>query len=267
MLSVRIITALLIAPPFVFATILLPLDLFALLYTALACLALWEWVDLSGIGLTGRFAYLIAACAGLFGIWLLQPWWIILLLALTFAWIVVAANFFRPQGTAPVKPPTVLIAGIVTTFIAWLGLVVLKRLHGGEWLIIWLFAVIWAADIGAYFAGRRFGKRKLAPAISPGKTWEGVAGGVALALAVAILGGLLGALPVSWAVLLMAILVPVSIVGDLFESAVKRSVHVKDSGGLLPGHGGVLDRIDSMLTTLPLLALLATAIPGVPPIT
>jgi phosphatidate cytidylyltransferase len=125
------------------------------------------------------------------------------------------------------------------------------------WLI-WVFMLAWGADIGAYFAGHAFGRRKLAPRVSPGKTWEGVIGGLALALAVCALGafwltpGWVGWLPV------IVLLVAVSVFGDLFESVLKRATGVKDSGTLLPGHGGVLDRIDSLLAVLPVFAVLLT---------
>ena len=121
-------------------------------------------------------------------------------------------------------------------------------------LLVFLFVA--AADIGAYFAGRAFGAKKLAPAVSPGKTWEGVGGGAVLAASVCGVGLLF--FPVQWP-LWMALsigLVAVSIFGDLFESLVKRATGVKDSGTILPGHGGVLDRIDSLLAALPVFALL-----------
>jgi phosphatidate cytidylyltransferase len=131
-------------------------------------------------------------------------------------------------------------------------------------------AMVWVADIGAYFAGRSFGKRKLAPSISPGKTWEGVAGGL---LAVLLLAAMATQLPETfqaqllarygwfkWA-LLLGLFVAASVVGDLFESMLKRRVEVKDSSSLLPGHGGVLDRIDALVPTMPLAFLLAAQMP------
>ena len=131
-------------------------------------------------------------------------------------------------------------------------------------------AMVWVADIGAYFAGRSFGKRKLAPSISPGKTWEGVAGGL---LAVLLLSAIATQLPetfqaqlltrygwLKWA-LWIGLFVAASVVGDLFESMLKRRVEVKDSSGLLPGHGGVLDRIDALVPTMPLAYLLAAQMP------
>ncbi|MFA6062989.1 MAG: phosphatidate cytidylyltransferase [Gallionella sp.] len=130
----------------------------------------------------------------------------------------------------------------------------------GPLLLLFLMGLVWVADIGAYFAGRRFGKNKLAPSISPGKTWEGVAGGmlgvsiyIILVWSISPYSGNLAILPV----LLMAAWwwVGLAVIGDLFESAIKRQAGVKDSGALLPGHGGLLDRIDALTPTLPLAAL------------
>ena len=129
------------------------------------------------------------------------------------------------------------------------------------WLLLAVCALVWVADIGAYFGGRAFGKRKLAPQISPGKSWEGVWSGLA---AVMVYGAVVYAtgLPMvpevlSWpiAMLLLVILVSLSVEGDLIESLLKRQAGIKDSSNLLPGHGGVLDRIDSLTSTLPLAAL------------
>jgi phosphatidate cytidylyltransferase len=129
------------------------------------------------------------------------------------------------------------------------------------WWLIGVMALVAAADIGAYFAGRAFGRHKLAPSISPGKTWEGVAGGlVAVAIYAVVIGAMTGKLAGSgWLMLIAAafLLVAVSILGDLFESMIKRQAGMKDSSQLLPGHGGILDRIDSLTAALPL-AVLAT---------
>ncbi len=137
-------------------------------------------------------------------------------------------------------------------------MVVRGQAQGAHWLI-WLFLLVALADVGAYFSGRAWGRRKLAPALSPGKTWEGVAGGAALS---ALVGG--GAL-VPWGRLdwfwvgATLLLIAVGVFGDLLESLLKREAGVKDSGALLPGHGGVLDRIDSALAALPVFALLLLA--------
>lgn len=133
------------------------------------------------------------------------------------------------------------------------GLAMLDLHAISPWVLLMLMALVWVADIGAYFAGRRFGKNKLAPSISPGKTWEGVAGGM-LGVSIYVL--------IIWYVIPFAALpfillaawwwTGLAVIGDLFESAIKRQAGVKDSGALLPGHGGLLDRIDALTSTLPL---------------
>lgn len=124
------------------------------------------------------------------------------------------------------------------------------------WVLLLLMSLVWVADIGAYFSGRRFGKHKLAPSISPGKTWEGVAGGMlGASLYVVALWYVIPFAGLSTLLLLGCCWVVLAVIGDLFESAVKRQAGVKDSGELLPGHGGLLDRIDALTSTLPLAAL------------
>jgi phosphatidate cytidylyltransferase len=131
----------------------------------------------------------------------------------------------------------------------------------------WLFAVmalVWVADISAYFAGRAWGRHKLAPTISPGKTWEGVMGAVAgvavYSIAAALVAGMSPVAEIRWAPMLVALTV-VSVIGDLFESMIKRQAGVKDSSQLLPGHGGFLDRLDSQTSILPLAALILLGMP------
>lgn len=176
----------------------------------------------------------------------------------------------RYWGQWPEWPRRVL--GLVLLIGAWLALVDIKA-QGGNFMLS-VFCLVWAADIGAYFGGRAFGRRKLAPAISPGKSWEGVWSGMAAVLLLAVLWIaidrhvgvdspslysrlLLGIGPVGM-VLALAFLAAMSVVGDLFESMIKRQAGAKDSSQLLPGHGGVLDRVDALLPVLPLsLALMS----------
>jgi phosphatidate cytidylyltransferase len=123
------------------------------------------------------------------------------------------------------------------------------------WLLLGVMALVWIADSAAYYAGRRFGRRKLAPGISPGKSWEGVAGaGIALALYASAISAAIVGLRIPVALALSAALLYFSILGDLFESWMKRLAGVKDSGTILPGHGGVLDRIDALTAALPIAA-------------
>ena len=152
-----------------------------------------------------------------------------------------------------------LAAGTLAVVPAWCALALIHGWSedGHRWLLIALL-VIWAADSGAYFAGRRFGKHKLSPRISPNKTIEGLVGGMVAAVAIALIatpfaGASLDQLPLVAAVVVVTVLF--SVVGDLFESLLKRHVGAKDSGDLIPGHGGILDRIDSVLAALPVFAL------------
>jgi phosphatidate cytidylyltransferase len=183
------------------------------------------------------------------------------------AWLLIAATVLRgarrgarvPHGLSAVLAFLLLAA-------AWFAL--MRLMGGGFVYLLSVLAIVWLADIAAYFAGRRWGRRKLAPAISPGKTWAGVGGAVTTVLLLALLLALLAPevpafstllqqrLPVAGALAVLAALVALSIVGDLFESLLKRQVDAKDSGRLLPGHGGVLDRIDALIAVLPAAALL-----------
>ena len=127
--------------------------------------------------------------------------------------------------------------------------------HASAWLLVYCMALVWVMDTGAYFAGKRFGRTKLAPSISPGKTREGVIGGVAAACSLFLLTALFGRWPEGslWAIFFASLIAaPFSVVGDLYESRIKRAAGAKDSSDLLPGHGGVLDRIDGLLPTVPM---------------
>jgi phosphatidate cytidylyltransferase len=155
----------------------------------------------------------------------------------------------------------VAVAGALTLlpayagFRALLGLPVVPGAASGPALAILVLGIVWGADIGAYFVGRRIGRTRLAPAVSPGKTWEGVGGGVLAAALVGGVGGVLLGLPPAASVPLALGVAAISVVGDLAESMFKRHVGVKDSGRLFPGHGGVLDRVDSIAAAVPLFVL------------
>lgn len=168
------------------------------------------------------------------------------------AWWIVLAPAWMWRGVRPGQHTWLGAAGFAVLVPAGLAMLALGPLE-----VLLVLVLVWIADTAAYFAGRAWGRRKLAPAISPGKTWEGAAGGLIGALAYAIIGGF-WIQEIAWTPFLAAaaLLAMVSIVGDLFESAAKRQAGVKDSGSLLPGHGGILDRIDSATAALPLAALL-----------
>ena len=174
------------------------------------------------------------------------------LFVLAAAWWIVAAPAWMSRGVNPAQRTWLGAAGFAVLVPAALAMLALPPAE-----VLMVLVLVWIADTAAYFVGRAWGRRKLAPAISPAKTWEGAAGGLIGALAYAIIGGFC-IQGIAWAPFLAAaaLLAMVSIVGDLFESAAKRQAGVKDSGSLLPGHGGILDRIDSATAALPLAALL-----------
>jgi phosphatidate cytidylyltransferase len=238
----------------------------SLVLIALAC---WEWGRLNGY--PGRWAWLsglvgLALCVAIWSLGLPMRQLPMLWLCVGSAWIAggvwLVARGVDGWGRLPAGVR--VLGGLVMLSLAWLA-VVQARLVGIQFLLS-LLVTVWVADVGAYFAGRRFGKRKLAINISPGKSWEGVYGGMAAVLVLAAVwaiwsppGGSVSLYAKlysgqGWLLLLLgaSLMVAMSVVGDLVESLVKRSAGMKDSSGLLPGHGGVLDRIDALLPTLPL---------------
>lgn len=270
MLKQRIITALLLLAVFL-PTLLYPsIEPFAAFTLLLIGAAAWEWARLNGCGsVMAQGAGVAMALAGLV-FWLLGGMagdWQGLWLGLGVAWVLLALLMLRGGSEGLRRCPAALRLwlGLFLIGCAWLALVQ-ARLVGLGFLLSVLM-LVWAADIAAYFGGRRFGRRKLAPSISPGKSWEGAISGLLGVLLLAALavwatrqgwvapGHLfdrLWALGPVLAVAALLFLTGMSVVGDLVESLVKRTAGVKDSSGLLPGHGGVLDRIDALLPVLPL---------------
>jgi phosphatidate cytidylyltransferase len=262
MLKQRVITALIAAPTVIAAIFFLPITAFAAVFLVLAGLGVFEWANLAGLrSNSAKVAYV--AVYALIGYALLNAptlWPTVLQYVVAF-WVLAAVVVltFPASGQALIRP-VLVPAGYVAFVGAWLSLVVLLG-AGGPWLILWVLVVVWSADIGAYFAGRQFGRRKLALLVSPGKTWEGAIGGTLLSV---LLGSSMGATvpalytvaPELWQWIVGSLIIAiVSIFGDLFESALKRARGVKDSGGLFPGHGGMLDRVDSLIAALPCVAL------------
>ena len=272
MLRTRVITAVVIlllllgmlffAPP-------LAWSVFVLVIALLGC---WEWSRMSGLSRMGQNVFL--ALSGVIGgvlfllyarepdTYFMTASSVSFMVAALF-WVVLAplwlANKARPA------PLACALAGWIVMWPTWFAFVVLRDVS--PWLLLAIAAVIWVADIAAYFSGKRFGKHKLAPAVSPSKTWEGVMGAL---VGVAVYGIVLAVLarsqpaPISAifdaaqgvpVVIAMLVLAALSIVGDLLESWMKRGVGLKDSSALLPGHGGILDRIDALTSTLPVAAL------------
>ncbi|MCL2344313.1 MAG: phosphatidate cytidylyltransferase [Desulfobulbus sp.] len=274
MLRTRVITALALMALLLPSLFWLPQSAWALLMAFIVGVAAWEWGGLLGWKapvriVLGVLAALVCAALSLadpaaigaagFDFAPAQPWVKVFYACAVLFWGLLAPFWLR--GKWPLGGIAGLLVGAVVLLPAWLAAVQLRALGAG--VLIAVFAIVWVADIAAYFAGRRFGKNKLAPAISPGKTREGAYGAAVGVLCYGLLVGhfFFAALMPSvlstalWIVVLLA-LTAVSIVGDLFESLLKRNAGLKDSSNVLPGHGGVLDRVDSLTSTLPVVAAL-----------
>lgn len=264
MLLQRTLTALLLAPLVIALILLAPTGMFAAIVALAFLAAMWEWTRLSGLKATAARAALLVLTAAIFALcWYARggiAWPV--LIGIGVSWWIVVGQWLRhfAFGAAPTRE-NILIklgAGLLTIVPAWIAAV---TIHGsadrGNWWTMLALLIVWAADIGAYFSGRQFGRRKLAPTISPGKTWAGVYGAfVAGAIVAGVGGSLLGVTggKLIGLLVLSVFVVVVSIVGDLFESLMKRHAAVKDSGNLFPGHGGLLDRLDSVFAALPVFA-------------
>lgn len=271
MLRQRVITAVVLLAlllPALLASGPLPFALFTLVLISAAG---WEWARLNGVTATGPALATGALLAALCGFSLMHPpsmgaagglW-----LAGTVAWLAGGALVLRSGPGGWPKWPALLrwALGLALLWLAWTALAQARTV--GVNFLLSVMCVVWAADIAAYFCGRAFGRRKLAPTISPGKSWEGVYGGVAGVLLLALGWSWLESqfsfdspslflllrqrLGVGGLLLAALLLTALSVMGDLFESLVKRAAGAKDSSGLLPGHGGVLDRVDALLPVLP----------------
>lgn len=260
MLRVRVLTAAILAPLFVVGVFALSDVYFALLIGLPIVVGVWEWTHLSGYaapsvkGLAVAAALLLMVLGHLYG-GVVSGYLFIITCA---AWAAVAVSLFRRRNRELLSWPKALrwLSGLWVLLPAWLAVDTLHR-HDPS-AVLMLFVLIWGADTGAYFMGRRWGRRKLAPAISPGKTVEGLWGALAAGMIVAAgFGTYWGLGPSHWLGLVAwsLVVVVMSVFGDLFESNWKRTVELKDSGGVLPGHGGVMDRIDSITAAAPFFVL------------
>jgi phosphatidate cytidylyltransferase len=252
----RIITAVVLAVVFLGVLLYLPSWATIVVVTALVLAGAWEWsAFLRAHQNIARAAYVLVVALLLPAVWYAAelPDGLHIILVTTLAWWLLALAWiiFAPRKVATWSAA---LAGVLALVPAWLTLVRLRLdvPQGAEWVLFTLL-LVWGADVGAYFVGHRFGHTRLAPDVSPGKTWEGVLGGMALSAIVAVAGSLWFALPPVTFVPLCLATVGFSIVGDLTESLLKRFAGVKDSGTLFPGHGGVMDRIDSVTGAAPVL--------------
>jgi phosphatidate cytidylyltransferase len=267
-LRTRVVTAVVLIAAFLSALFRLPPIPWAVATLAVLALAAWEWARLSRFDGAGGWAF-VALVPTVAVAWtriapgLPAPWYLAPYVVATAFWLFVVPAWMGRLSRVD-APFALAAAGIVAIVPTWLALLDLRAVS--PWLLLVSMAVVWISDSAAYFTGRAVGRRKLAPAISPGKTWEGVAGAVfavaafaaalAPALALSTDAGLawVGSAG-AWLVLAALALCALGIEGDLYESWLKRCAGLKDSSGLLPGHGGILDRIDALTSTLPVAAL------------
>ena len=272
MLKTRVITALVLLAVFFPILFLLPAIYIGTFFLLAVSVAAWEWSSL----LTPearRAAWFYAFCCLGIILFLLgmqnASWQFALLLLAVIFWFFIAPFILAKGMNLSLQKirPFYVVLGLILLPATWFALVFLREL--GLIFLLTSIALVWVADIGAYFVGKAFGKHKLALQISPGKSVEGAIGGLALSYGYALLcviylpfeSSLFGA----WAIrfgwvpmfLMVTVLVAFSVFGDLFESQLKRLAGVKDSSHLLPGHGGVLDRVDALIPTMPIAALLA----------
>ncbi|MFK7914040.1 MAG: phosphatidate cytidylyltransferase [Pseudomonadales bacterium] len=258
-LKTRLLTAVVLAPLVVAAIYWAPMWLYGLVFIGVTAAGAWEWGALVGLDSLAQRVGHLALFLLLAAVIYLEPGLRVPLMAVAASfWLLALVRVLQFTGNETLAGVNWLDAllGLIVVGGAFAALMTLRsQPQGAHWVMLALL-LVWLADIGAYFAGRRFGRRKLLPTVSPGKSWEGVIGGMVVTLAV-VLGALaLWGQPLLPWLVAVPLLVLVSVLGDLFESTLKRRAGVKDSGTLLPGHGGMLDRIDAQLSVLPLFALL-----------
>lgn len=265
-LKKRILTALVLIPIVLWLLIWAPYLYFAIFWSVVMVLAAWEWSRLLGWkAQTLQYSYALMSIVIL---WLVQVnldaqimtyYYAVVLLA----WLILLPLLYSYPKHANQWMRTPLLFGLGYVFLpsVWWAIIYLKKMPGGYQLLLYLLLIIWAADTGAYFTGKFCGRHKLAPKVSPGKTIEGLIGGVVLSAMVTLLScfWFSFSLQTSLKWLILSVLtVLISIEGDLFISMLKRHAGVKDSSQLLPGHGGILDRIDSLIAASTVFMLVVT---------
>ncbi|NMP25301.1 phosphatidate cytidylyltransferase [Rahnella sp. SAP-1] len=277
MLKYRIITALILIPIVIAALFLLPPVGFAVVTVIVCMLAAWEWGQFSGFTSRTQRVWLAILCGFLLAammlslpayqqsvqllqvkgsLWLSLCWWLL-------AFVLV---IFYPSSAALWRHSRILrlVFGLLTIVPFFWGMISLRTYgyaenhYNGAWWLLYVMLLVWGADSGAYLFGKLFGKHKLAPRVSPGKTWEGLIGGLLTSALISWLFGRYAPLDVVPSTLLVCSIVAAlaSVLGDLTESMFKREAGIKDSGNLIPGHGGIMDRIDSLTAAVPVFACL-----------
>lgn len=268
MLKQRILTAMILIPAVLAAIFMLPSQHFAWVMALVVLIAAWEWSDIMGVdNPVKRLAYVSLIALLQFAVFMLPGvltvnvlrvdvfvmgvavlWW-----GLAFWWVIKFPQSSLRWGS---RTGIKALMGLLVLIPAWLALVRLQAQN--PWWVMYVMAIVWGADTGAYFVGRRWGQRKLAPELSPGKSVEGVVGGLLVTTILALVVAVQIELTLSkslFFVALSALVCLVSVLGDLLESMMKRQRGIKDSGHILPGHGGILDRIDSLTAAAPIFML------------
>lgn len=225
--------------------------------------AAWEWANFCGYSSARQralYVVIMTVVAALIG-WLLHQQWVGMqqLLMLAAAWWAMALLWVQGYPASRILWQAPLIRAMMGGLVllpTWFSLVTLRSLQDGALWVLAVVLIVAAADIGAYFSGRRWGRHRLAPSVSPAKSWEGVAGGVVAAtLTFGLFLILRGDAPAQWLVLIAIPTALISVLGDLLESMLKRHRGIKDSGRILPGHGGVMDRVDGLAAAVPVFTL------------
>jgi len=268
-LKLRLITAAILIPILVACIIWLPIPYFDLLIAVVATLGAWEWTRFMQLATPAqRIFYLVIFVLALGSSWFVKmqyPDYVSYILYMALLWWFCAFLLIITYPQHESLRRNVLITGLIGLFVlvpCWLSIVVLRdEFQHGVYLVLYIFTIIAIADSGAYFGGRLWGRNKLAPKVSPGKTWEGVVSGMFCVVILALVCAKVLGLPLpDWRYVSSFVAISVvtglfSIMGDLTESLFKRQVGLKDSGKILPGHGGILDRIDSMTAAAPLFVI------------
>ena len=258
MLRNRVYTALALASAAAITIFWAPVWLFALIFGVACCFAAYEWAALAGWQTPReRLLYVFSLVALMLLSLTQQTLWLEIVTLSCLVWLGGFVSIIVHPRTSAMYRSRWFVAslGWILLLCAWFSLLTLVQGDNGRLWVFWLFLLTTATDVGAFFLGRAFGQHALAPRISPGKTREGAGGGLVLALVVCVpLLFLSGALDFYASIGLTIVMSIVSIFGDLFESLLKRVSGIKDSGALLPGHGGLLDRIDSIIAVVPFLA-------------
>lgn len=257
MFKQRLLTGITLTIIAVLAVLYLPNIIFIALTLAIFLFAAWEWSGLvKQTNKLVRIIYVISFLSLFYLAWI-SPVMLILLIAFIWWLIAIALLLFYPKSAywGLHYSSVVLSIGVLVLIPSWLAVNQIRLLSHGPLVLMSLLLLVWAADTGAYFSGRWLGKHKLSSAISPKKTWEGLYGGILLALIIAFLVSKLIKVNLIYFMILAFVVVLFSVIGDLLESLFKREAGLKDSGQYLPGHGGLLDRMDSLTAAAPIFLL------------